>query len=269
MAAPRAAATILVLAEAPGKAFEVLMIKRHSKARFMANTYVFPGGCVDEADQEYAARIRSPETLAEYRVAALRELWEETGVHFESDGRAGVGSSSPELGAAQLARLTPFAHWVTPKQEKYRYDTRFFLARATNPAAATLPVKGDPKEVDDVRWVSPQDALMLHASQDSNFRLPPPTFIIMQSLVLPSQPKGALNLISKYAGLYGSEEALQAMPRVEPVLDVGSQPIRIYMRPEWTHLPPGVHSDGPAVVHVGEGMPDLPAHQPDAPAAKL
>eukprot|EP00439_Symbiodinium_sp_Y106_P014724 s1883_g2.t1 len=187
MAAPRAAATILVLAEAPGEAMKVLMIKRHSRARFMANTYVFPGRCVDDADREHASKLPSAETLAEYR---------ETGVHLDSDGTAGVGSAAPALGAAQVARLTPFAHWVTPKQEKYRYDTRFFLTQAANSAAAALAVRGDPKEVDDVRW-------------DSNFRLPPPTFLIMQSLVLTSQPKGAAGLLSKYAGLYGSSEGVK------------------------------------------------------------
>ena len=69
------------------------MGQRGSKAAFMPNKFVFPGGAVDAEDngiplakplvQTCHARLLednsgpSPETLA---VAAIRELWEETGL---------------------------------------------------------------------------------------------------------------------------------------------------------------------------------------------
>jgi hypothetical protein len=51
----RRAATVLLLSnrsKTRGGSFDVLMVKRHSKARFMANTYVFPGGCVRGAQRD-------------------------------------------------------------------------------------------------------------------------------------------------------------------------------------------------------------------------
>jgi 8-oxo-dGTP pyrophosphatase MutT (NUDIX family) len=69
------------------------MGQRGSKAAFMPNKFVFPGGAVDEGDsnihlvetltKKCQARLKeenqgpSPKTLA---VAAIRELWEETGL---------------------------------------------------------------------------------------------------------------------------------------------------------------------------------------------
>ena len=88
----RPASTIIILrnfASAP----KVLMGQRGSKAAFMPNKFVFPGGAVDEGDsnihlvetltEKCQARLKqenqgpSPKTLA---VAAIRELWEETGL---------------------------------------------------------------------------------------------------------------------------------------------------------------------------------------------
>src|SRR2546422_10332472 len=82
---------------------EVLLGKRTSRARFMADVWVFPGGAVDgPADDDPA-----------HRATALRELEEE----------AGVSLTGPEA-------LVPFSRWITPAEVKIRYDTRFYLAQA-------------------------------------------------------------------------------------------------------------------------------------------
>ena len=39
---------------------------------------------MDDADREHASKLPSAETLAEYRVAALRELWEDASSALES-----------------------------------------------------------------------------------------------------------------------------------------------------------------------------------------
>ena len=39
---------------------------------------------MDDADLEHASKLHSSETLAEYRVAALRELWEDASSDLES-----------------------------------------------------------------------------------------------------------------------------------------------------------------------------------------
>jgi 8-oxo-dGTP pyrophosphatase MutT (NUDIX family) len=184
---PRAAATIVLAREAARGpksgsavgAFEVLLLRRPDTARFAAGAYVFPGGVVDEADGDAAWEgiLHPDHTLTERPalVAALRELFEETGL-LPADGLAG---STPQTGSA-LARararllaneaefseivtelgltfreldLVYFSRWITPRQLTRRYDTRFFLA--VDPGA-------EPELTDEhtaYEWLSPRVAL--------------------------------------------------------------------------------------------------------------
>src|SRR5215213_9810576 len=87
----RPAATVIVLREADP--FEILMVRRNDKVAFMAGSFVFPGGRVDEADQPAAgtsikAAVFSDLTDVEeaaYRTAAVRELQEEANVTITVD----------------------------------------------------------------------------------------------------------------------------------------------------------------------------------------
>ena len=100
---PAPAATVVLMREAEGGPFEVFLVKRHGKSKFMANAYVYPGGKLDEADSSdalsYHCRGYLPQALAErlgvdesealgLHVAALRELFEEAGALYatESNG---------------------------------------------------------------------------------------------------------------------------------------------------------------------------------------
>ncbi len=95
----RDAATIILTRTGAGGP-EVLMGQRGSAAVFMPSKYVFPGGALDAGDAEVplarpldaacAARLAQgsgvpPHALA---AAAIRELWEETGLPL---GQPGVG----------------------------------------------------------------------------------------------------------------------------------------------------------------------------------
>jgi 8-oxo-dGTP pyrophosphatase MutT (NUDIX family) len=107
-ATPRAAATIVLLRDAPG-GMEVLLMRRNRNAGFVPGAYVFPGGRVDGTDAAPDLMRRldglSPESAAErlalkngeppaiaYYLAALREAFEETGILV---GRRSDGSSPP------------------------------------------------------------------------------------------------------------------------------------------------------------------------------
>src|SRR5687767_15380846 len=113
----RPAATVIVLR--PGDPFEILMVRRNDKVAFMAGSFVFPGGRVDEGDWPPAGEQLPPAVFpdlsdaeeAAYRMAGVRELQEEANVYLT------------------VHDLHPFAHWVTPEVETRRYDTRFFVAR--------------------------------------------------------------------------------------------------------------------------------------------
>ena len=121
---PRPAATLILLREPD----EVLMVQRNPALAFMGGFWVFPGGKVEDHDG-------SPEQ------AARRELAEEVAL---------------ELAAA--AELVPFARWITPVGLSKRFDTWFFLARASELLGADEPVVDD-SEIVAARWVSPATAL--------------------------------------------------------------------------------------------------------------
>ena len=132
---PRPAAAVILLRRGgkhTSQGLQVLMGKRTSAARFMADVWVFPGGAVDGESTDDEA----------HRATAVRELEEEVGVALPDP-----------------AELVPFARWITPEQVKVRYDTWFYLALAP---AHTSP-KPDGEEIVEAAWLAPADALERHA----------------------------------------------------------------------------------------------------------
>lgn len=156
---PRPSATVLLVrGEEP---WELLMMQRPGGADFAPGAWVFPGGTVQEDDRSFGDELRA---------AAVRELFEETGILLAQGARdpdcdrvrarLQVGSSFAV--ALRETRVEPdydglvlFARWVTPAQVRRRYDARFYLARC--PSGQTVrPQEG---EVTDWRWISPAEAL--------------------------------------------------------------------------------------------------------------
>ena len=141
----RDAATLILTREIGGRR-HVLMGQRGAKAVFMPNKFVFPGGAVDAVDgevpltglrEEEARRLsedssRPPQALA---AAAIRELWEETGLSLGS-GRDWTGAPRGWRGFAERAgepdasALRYFFRAVTPKGRPRRFDARFFVVEA-------------------------------------------------------------------------------------------------------------------------------------------
>lgn len=164
IAPARPAATVIVIR--PGDPFEILMVRRNDKVAFMAGSYVFPGGRVDEGDRPPAGvhlapavfGDLTPEEEAAYRMAAVREVEEEANVYLT------VGD------------LYPFAHWVTPEIETRRYDTRFFLARMPPNQEA----KHDEGEMTALEWLSPREAIARFERRE--LLLPPPTWTTIRQL---------------------------------------------------------------------------------------
>lgn len=142
------------------------MVRRNDKVAFMAGSYVFPGGRVDDTDRP-AAGQRVPKAgfpdlsdaeEAAVRIAAVRELQEEANVAITIDD------------------LVPLAHWVTPEIEIRRYDTRFFLARM--PAGQTA--KHDESETTALEWLTPREAI--DRFERRQMLLPPPTWTTIRQL---------------------------------------------------------------------------------------
>lgn len=139
------AATILLVRDGDD-GLEILLLKRNSNAKNMADVWMFPGGKIDEED------LGSNELERAAR-GGLRELCEEADVSLELDS------------------LTTFSHWLTPAGQKRRFATWFFIA--TIPEDALVKVDGE--EMVEAVWMSPGDAVNEHRA--GRLRLPPPTVV--------------------------------------------------------------------------------------------
>ena len=161
---------------------EVFMLRRNNALVFAAGNYVFPGGRVDERDGG---------GLDGFMIAAVRECFEECGVllatdatgtmiedghpalaerlaveHGDVDLRELVARHSLQLATDQLVFC---AHWITPKGEPRRYDTRFFVM--ASPPGQTW--QHDDNEAVASQWIRPADGVA--AYERGEMRLMPPT----------------------------------------------------------------------------------------------
>lgn len=179
----RPAATVVLLRrEADG--VRVLMGQRAAKAVFLASKFVFPGGAVDPDDGEVPLARPLPDTCARrlpdaagaspaaFAAAAIRELYEETGLALARPGQWPTPPSAPGAGTAwaDLARrgLLPDAgalrlvfRAITPPGRPRRFDACFFLADAS-------ALHGDPEdfsragpELSHLRWLPLAEARAL------------------------------------------------------------------------------------------------------------
>lgn len=185
---PRPASAVVLAREAAGGGVEVFMVRRHVRSEFVPDAFVFPGGSVAQGDIE-AERAPSlcssveegPTALGTgFRVAALRECFEEAGVLLAWCGEASLaiapegverfagyrnglyGKTETMEGIARREGLTlatgellHWAHWITPEASPKRFDTHFFLA----PMPAGQQAAHDRLETTAGVWITPEDAL--------------------------------------------------------------------------------------------------------------
>ena len=183
-AAPRPSATICLLRDGAA-GLEVMMGKRGSTAKFMADAWVFPGGRVDDLDRARAGDLvagdNDPEQLP-WILAALREMVEEAGVwmtaspRVEPLGDRDVYQVLDEAGEVFVADVRYFANWVTPADLPIRYDARFYAAVVTSDL---VPIP-DMAEIDRAEWIRPGEAI-LHAAR-GDWLIPFPTHVTLEQL---------------------------------------------------------------------------------------
>lgn len=119
------------------------MLQRAKELSFAGSACVFPGGKVDAADRSLVAG--HPLADAAFRVAAIREVLEETGLMIGIRERAyaetaGEARKQLESGAEladvlahfgwnlDLEALVPFARWLPRFKAGRIFDTWFYLA---------------------------------------------------------------------------------------------------------------------------------------------
>ena len=200
--AARPSSTV-VLAREAAAAPELLLVRRHERSAF-GGAHAFPGGVLEAVDSRvdgYCAGITADAADAllnvdrglAYFSAAVRELFEESGVLLATVGRSGV-----DLDAARDAlnegtldwqsfvadnevqlhcdALHYFSFWITPQALPRRFSTRFFLA--------AMPDDQDAAhcggELTDSCWMTAEDALA--ASRGGSISLHFPTIRTLESL---------------------------------------------------------------------------------------
>ncbi|HTW86348.1 MAG TPA: hypothetical protein VMD91_19915 [Candidatus Sulfotelmatobacter sp.] len=185
----RDAATVIVAREGLDGP-SVFMVRRHGKATFLPDRYVFPGGAVDPGDRALAASGldgSAGQVDPAYVVTAARETFEEVGLLFADRpvaaeplvaarrallaGELDFAAVLTRLGVKlDAALLRYFSRWITPKDElaPRRFDARFFVARMPEGQTA----EADAAEVYDGAWYRPQDALDAHARGEIDLIFP-------------------------------------------------------------------------------------------------
>ena len=200
--AARPSSTV-VLAREAAVAPELLLVRRHERSAF-GGAYAFPGGVLEAEDGRVAdhcegitdagaAALLNVDGGLEYFSAAIRELFEESGVLLATPGRRDV-----DLAAArdalnegtldwrsflvenqvrlQCGALHYFSFWITPEALPRRFSTRFFLA--------AMPDDQDAEhcggELTDSCWMTAKDALA--ANRGGSISLHFPTIRTLESL---------------------------------------------------------------------------------------
>lgn len=191
------AATIVIFRHDPlGGPPQILMVERNASLKFAGGATVFPGGKIDPADRELAARIGGDLEDMAARVAAVRETLEETGLVVGIDGVVdgslaaqarrmliSGGDLAPVLDAFgwSLApeRLVPFARWWPKHRTERIFDTRFYLADL---GTGAVDIEVDATENRHLFWASAKGALDL--AEEGKIRVIFPTRRNLERLAL-------------------------------------------------------------------------------------
>ena len=183
---PVDAAGLVLLRQSAG-GLEVLLGRRHGKAGFLPDIYVFPGGRVEPDDAlgepvALAAGVladlaatgrRGPSALLR---AALREMTEETGL---------------TLPARVIPQIDFVCRAITPRYSHRRFHTRFFLADGT---LCQGSLKGD-GELEDLGWRTLEQAGRLKLVDVTTFVLDEAVRRRRKSVVPGSEPAPRLSYV--------------------------------------------------------------------------
>jgi len=219
-AVPQHAATVILVRSSDDGGIEVLLNRRPPGMRFLGGFYVFPGGSVKSEDaaegilkrcqglsmQEAQRRLGAglgPELSLGHWVAAIRELYEETGILLCVDQRGNlIDARDREVNRrlvenhpllvdqtmnlesflesagwfCDLSRIAYFSHWQTPEEFPMRFNTRFFLALQPDGQSPLLRSR----EVTESLWLSPDRGLALY--REGKLPIIFPTYATLRTL---------------------------------------------------------------------------------------
>jgi glyoxylase-like metal-dependent hydrolase (beta-lactamase superfamily II)/8-oxo-dGTP pyrophosphatase MutT (NUDIX family) len=266
---PITEAASVLLARGPGSA-EVFAVRRAAALRFFGGFHALPGGKVNPGDNEAAAQMPSPDPLDVRRVAAARELFEETGVLLARRADDSFFPSGPDLARLRSALIEERLSFsnildqialhlrredlvfagslVTPPFTALRFDTAFFVAELPPGEEAEVW----PGELDEGRWTSAAD--LLDCWDRGACLVSPPTVSLLEAI----RGRPVAEAPAHVAPLLRSLEA-GAIPPIFFAPAVQMVPLRT------VGLPPGTHTNaylvGRGPVYLLDPGPTDPAEQ--------
>ena len=171
------AATVVIVRDGRD-GLEALMLRRNSKIAF-GGMWVFPGGRIDDADNETGPDGEHDE-LATASAAATREAAEEADLTVDPDS------------------LVWFSYWLPPPISPKRFSTFFFAARVSTGAAGEVSI--DDGEITEHAWMSPTAALSRRDAGE--IELAPPTWMTLHMLEAWSDTESALTALDAMEPLF-------------------------------------------------------------------
>ncbi|EAS33474.3 NUDIX family hydrolase [Coccidioides immitis RS] len=150
---------------------EVLLLHRVKTSSSFPSAHVFPGGTISPQDGDFppAGHPDSHDEGIHYRRAAIRELFEESGILLAKNSITGqmirVNPAEREKGrhaihmnettfdqwlkgqdtaaVADTDPLVPFSHWITPQRNPRRFTTQMYLYFLPHSNGGISDIAGD------------------------------------------------------------------------------------------------------------------------------
>lgn len=191
-------ASLILLKQAKGQNYKVLMIKRKQSMSF-SSAYVFPGGASEIEDssddwitsqnvtRDFTHEVSYAPTidLTSLKITAIRETYEETGILVGSNTNFRKTESGAEFlnqckekgTKLYLDKLQYVMRVITPEIFKPRFDTTFFLC---NLEEEKTEIDLDTGESEDFIWEEPCN--ILEYFKQKKLILFPPQILILHQL---------------------------------------------------------------------------------------
>ena len=252
---PRPSAGVVPWRRCNGRV-EVFWVRRSEAVPFMPGWHAFPGGAVARGDAELPIR-GSDEGDPGVAAAALRELWEETGllltkptlVNLPRDaGTASLAAALRDRGLAlDATQLVWAGRWLTPPFAPLRFDNRFFLLHWPEERAQQPTVV--PGELAEGEWIEP--AAALERWQTGDVLAAPPILHFLRVLAEDGPEAGLPRLHDPVEADLGPFRRIEFRPGVVMV------PLRTPTLPPATHTNAYLLGTGPmALVDPGSPYPE-------------
>ncbi|KAM0253511.1 hypothetical protein ACHAP5_000540 [Fusarium lateritium] len=200
---PRPSSSVLVVSPVN----EVLLLHRVHTSTSFASAHVFPGGNLDPYHDGYIPAEDSPERHHDglaYRMGAIRETFEETGILLAKKDNELINLSSEDrdlarkqihnnqikfmewlksLGAEpDLDGLIPFTRWITPATNTKRFTTQMYLymlpqSRNDMPSEMLIPTPDNGVE-HTAALFAPAKSFLSRAATNSIILFPPQAYLL-------------------------------------------------------------------------------------------